>query len=185
MIASILTAAAVPDTPCTGLIGCGAAGSHIILNNMPALSTLLMIIAGSSAVFFIVLAGFRMVAALGDDGQIADQKRAVLNVLLGLGVVIISQAVVGFVGTQNYGQGSNPLDLFINLIGFGIFVLLNIFNATVVIAIIYGGMRMVYAQGKSDEFAKGKAIVTWSIGGAVVANLANALVQALATIFGV
>jgi hypothetical protein len=185
MNTSFLTAAAVPDTPCTGLIGCGAAGSNVILNNMPSVATLMMIVAGSTAVFFIVLAGFRMILALGDEGQIADQKKAVLNVLLGLVVVILSQAIIGFVGTQNYGQGGNPLDLFLNVVGFGISILLTVFNAAAVIAIIYAGIRMVYAQGKADEFAKGKTIITWTIGGAVIANLANALVQALAAIFGV
>ena len=185
MITTLLAQTAVPDSPCTGLIGCGAGTANVILLNMPSLATLMIIIASAISVFFIVLAGFRMVIALGDDGQIAEQKKAVMNVLIGLTVVILSQAAVGFIGTQNYGQGDDPLNFFLNFTARAVSILLTIFNAAVVAAIIYGGMRMLYAQGKADEFNKGKTIITWSIGGAVVANLANALVQALAAIFGV
>ncbi len=185
LIAQTAYAAAVPNSPCTGLIGCGAGGANIVLMNLPALGSLMVMIAAALSVVFIVLAGLRMVTAMGDEGQIGEQKKAVLHVLIGLVIVILSQSIVGFAGTQNYGQGDNPLDLFLNGSAHAVSIMLTIFNAVMIVAVIVGGARMVYAQGKSDEYNKGKTIITWCIGGAVVANLANALVQSLAYIFGV
>ncbi len=177
--------AAFPDTPCPGLIGCGGRSANIVITNLPALGSLMVMIAAALSVVFIVLAGLRMVTALGDEGEVGAQKKAVLHVMIGLLIVILSQSIVGFAGTQKYGQGDNPLNLFLNGSAHAVSIMLTIFNAAMIIAVIIGGARMVYAQGKSDEFNKGKTIITWCIGGAIIANLANALVQSLAYIFGV
>ena len=184
-----LLAAGVPSTPCTGLIGCSGGGavpaSNVIVTHLPLAANLMIMIAASLAVLFIVYAGFRMVFALGDESQISEQKNAVMYALGGVLVVILSQLAVSFVGTQNYGQGGDPKDLFINASKAGISILLTIFTGTMVIAIIIGAARMLHAQGKSEEFTKGKTIITYAIGGAIIANLANALVQALAKLFNV
>lgn len=194
MIAALVTtvlaqAQAVPDTPCTGLVGCNGGGavpgSNVIVDNLPQVANFLIYIAAAFSVLFIVYAGFRMVIALGDESKITEQKNAVIYVLLGLMVVVLSQLVVSFVGTQDYGQTGDPNDFFINFVRFGVNILLTVFNAAMVIAVIIGGGYMVHAQGKSDQFGKGKTIVTWSIIGALIANLANALVQALITLLGV
>lgn len=182
-------AAVVPATPCTGLIGCtggGAVrGSNVIVNNLAEAANLMIMVAAALSVVFIVYAGFRMVIALGDESQIGEQKHAVMYALIGLLVVVLSQLIVSFVGTQNYGQAGDPRNLFINAAGSAVSILLTVFNAAMVVSIIIGGGYMVHSQGKSDQFAKGKTIITWSIIGAVIANLANALVQAFVSLLGV
>jgi hypothetical protein len=189
---SMLTAsafAAVPPTPCTGLIGCNGAGavdgSNVIVDNLSQAASLLIMVAAALSVLFIVYAGFRMVIAIGDDSQIGEQKNAIIYVMIGLLFVILSQLIVSFVGTQNYGQVGDPKDFFLNFTSYGVSILLTLFNAAMVVAVIIGGGYMVHAQGKSDQFTKGKTIIQWSIGGAIFANLANALVQALARLFNV
>lgn len=181
--------AAVPPTPCTGLIGCAGggavAGSNVIVDNLSQVANFMILVAAALSVVFVVYAGFRMVFALGDDSQISEQKNAVFYVMMGLLFVILSQLIVSFVGTQEYGQSGDPNDFFINASKSAVSILLTLFNAVMVVAIIVGGAYMVHSQGKSDQFTKGKTIVTWSIGGALVANLANALVQALVRLFGV
>lgn len=181
--------AAVPPTPCTGLIGCAGggavAGSNVIVDNLSQVANFMILVAAALSVVFVVYAGFRMVFALGDDSQISEQKNAVFYVMIGLVFVILSQLIVSFVGTQEYGQSGDPNDFFINASKSAVSILLTLFNAVMVVAIIVGGAYMVHSQGKSDQFSKGKTIVTWSIGGALVANLANALVQALVRLFGV
>lgn len=181
--------AAVPVTPCTGLIGCNGGGavtgSNIIVDNLSQVANFMILVAAALSVVFIVYSGFRMVIAMGDDSKISEQKNAVLYVLIGLLLVILSQLIVSFVGTQNYGQTGDPNDFFINASKSAVSILLTLFNAAMVVSIIIGGAYMVHSQGKSDQFGKGKTIVTWSIIGALVANLANALVQALVRLFGV
>lgn len=179
----------LPDTPCDGLVGCTDSGGSVekanfIADSLPQVAELLILVAAALSVLFIVYAGFRMVIALGDESQITEQKNAVIYVMVGLATVILAQLVVSFVGTQDYGQNDPSIwtannDFFLYITKEGISILLTLFNAAMVVAIIVGGGYMVHAQGKSDQFTKGKTIVTWTIIGAVIANLANALVQAL------
>ncbi len=181
--------AAVPPTPCVGLIGCAGGGavdaSNLIVENLPQLANFLVMIASALAVLFIVYAGFRMVISLGDESNISEQKNAVIHSMIGLMVVIFSQLIVSFVATQEYGQSGDPNNFFLNATSSGISILLTLFNVAMVVAIIVGGGYMVHAKGKSDDFSKGKTIITYAMIGALIANLANALVQALASLFGV
>lgn len=181
--------AILPPTPCTGLVGCadGQAipASNVIVTNLPQFADFLILVGSALSILFIVYAGFRMVIANGDDSQISEQKTAITHVMLGLTVMILSQLVVSFVGTQEYGQSGDPKDFFLNATSAGISILLTIFNAAMAVAIVVGGAYMVHAQGKSDQFMKGKTIITYAIVGALVANLANALVQALANLLNV
>lgn len=180
-----LAYALLPPTPCTGLVGCGSgaiSGSNVIVNNLPQFANLLIIVGSALSILFIVYAGFRMVIANGDDSQISEQKNAIIHVMTGLAVLILAQLVVSFVGTQEYGQSGDPKDFFLNATSAGVSILLTIFNAAMIVAIVVGGAYMVHAQGKSDQFQKGKTIITYAIAGALLANLANALVQALAAL---
>lgn len=176
---------AVPDTPCSGLIGCGGGSQNVILANIPQLATLMITIASGSAVLFIAWAGFQMVLALGNEGKIGDQKNAILYALGGLGIVILSQTIVTLVGTDPSIGAIDSSNLPIAAVSAGVDIILTLFNGVFAIAIILGGIRMVYAQGKSDEFNAGRKIIVWSIIGAIVTNISNALVQALAVMFGV
>lgn len=189
-IVSFLTPSAyalnvLPDTPCTGLIGCGGASSNVILENIPQLASLMITIVSGCAVLFIAWAGLQMVFAVGDDGKIGEQKWAILYVLGGLGVAIFSQTIVTLVGTEPNLNTITASNLPVGAIAAGVRIILTIFNAIFAVVIIVGGIKMVYAQGKSDEFNSGRHIVFWSVIGAIITNLANALVQALAGLFGV
>lgn len=180
-----LAYALLPPTPCTGLVGCANGAipaSNVIVNNLPQFADLLIIVGSALSILFIVYAAFRMVIANGDDSQISEQKNAIIHVMTGIAVLILAQLVVSFVGTQEYGQSGDPRNFFLNATSAGVSILLTIFNAAMVVAIVVGGAYMVHAQGKSDQFQKGKTIITYSIVGALLANLANALVQALAAL---
>jgi hypothetical protein len=189
ILTSIVLAQAVPSTPCTGLIGCNGggavSGSNIIVNNLSQAANFLIYMGAALSVLFIIYAGFQMVISLGDESKISEQKNAIIYVMVGMTVLILSQLIVSFVGSQNYGQVGDPKDFFLNFIRSGVSILLTVFNGAMVIAVIAGGGYMVHAQGKSDVFNKGKTILTWAIGGALFANLANALVQALARLLRV
>lgn len=175
----------LPNTPCNGLIGCGGGAQNVILANIPQLATLMITIASGCAVVFIAWAGFQMVTALGNESKISEQKNAILYVLGGLGIIILSQTAVTLVGTDPNIGSINASNLPVAGMAAAVRILLTLFNGAFAIAIIIGGIRMVYAQGKSDEFNAGRKIIFWSIVGAIITNLSNALVQALATLFGV
>lgn len=182
----VFALSAVPSTPCTGLIGCGGGSSNIALAAIPDLAIIMISIAGGAGVLFVAWAGLQMVLALGNEGKITEQKWAVVYVLCGLALASLSQLIVSLVGTEprldDIDAGPTaPLQV----IAAGVDIILTVFNTVFAAAIIVGGIRMVYAQGKSDEFNIGRKIIFWSIIGAVITNLANALVQVIAAMLGV
>lgn len=176
LFAPMAAHAIVPSTPCTGLVGCGQGAANIIMNNATPFADLMLQVATGLSVLFIVWAGFNMIIAMGDDSKISQFKWGILYSMLGLGIALVSQVLVSFVSTHDYNLDSTVLP--VGLIGAAVSILLNLMNVAFVCVIILGGVRMVYAQGKSDEFNKGKSTIVWAIGGAVVINIANALVQA-------
>lgn len=175
--------AVVPDAPCQGLVGCGGGPSNVILNNAAQFADLLVQIAAGLTVLFIVWSGFSMIIAQGDESKIGQFKNGILNALGGLAIVMMAQVITSFVGTQDYNLGTTVLPL--GLIAAGVEILLTLTNVTFVVFIMLGGLRMVYAQGKSDDYNRGRTTVVWCVIGAVVINLANALVQAFIRLFGV
>lgn len=175
--------AILPVTPCAGLVGCGGGAANVLLNNASRVADLLMQMAIAFSVLFIVWSGFQMIIAIGDESKISQARWGVLYSLLGLGLAGVSQIIVSTVGTYAFNI-ANPI-LPVGLVGSAIDILLTLTNVALIIAVIIGGIRMVYAQGKSDEFNKGKTTILWAASGAVFINLANALVQALAGFLGI
>ena len=168
--------------------GCGGGtpstliGTSASVFDLSALITLLLKIAAGLSVAAIVWAGMRMLISFGDDSKIAQGKWGIMWSLIGLSIAIISQQVVSFVATQSYTQGGGDLPL--QIIAASVTILRNILNPLFLVLAVVAGIRMVYAQGKSDEFNKGRTMITWMIVGAIVINLAHALVKVVADYFG-
>ena len=162
--------------------GCGEGPANIFLQTLPNLAFFLLQIATGLSVLFIIWAGFNMVLNLGDEGKVGQQKTAIFYSLAGLFTAIGSQLIVGFVATQNWGQGVGG-NLPVNLMAAAAGSMLTIFNGVFVLAIIYYGIRMLAASGDSGAFNSARTGLTWAIVGAVVVNIANALVQGVTTFF--
>lgn len=182
----------LPSTVCTGLGGCQNGGipplSNILSDSMPTILETLMDFAGVGALAMIVWAGFNMVVAsmTGDvESKTSQYKWGVINALLGLALAISSEAIVAFVGTQEYGQSSASGDsIFTALFGSGLSILLTLLNVAFILAIMFAGIRMVYGQGAQEEYTTARKIVFWAILGAVIVNIAYALVRAMSMLFG-
>ncbi len=166
------------------LYGCGAGPANIFAANAPEVLVWVLNIATAICLAVIIWAGFHMLLSLGDEGHIAKDRMRVLWALIGLVIVISSQVIVGAVGTTNVGQAAGDP---VAMVGaafrafiLSIRVLLNV--AFTIVAVI-AGIRMVYAQGKQDEFAKGKTMLVGAITGALIINLATALIRAVVAIF--
>lgn len=169
----------VPSTPCTGLYGCGGGAANLFNTGTLANAALLLLqFAAGAAVLFIVIAGFNMVTHLGDEGKVSQAKNGILYALGGLSVAIISQVIISSVGTENYGQGAGG-NLPIMILGNIVRILRTVLNPILAVVIVLAGIYMVYAQGKPENYEKGKNILQWAILGAIIVNLANALVQAV------
>lgn len=162
--------------------GCGQGPANIFLSTLPNLAILMLEVATGLSVLFIVWAGLQMVLNLGDEGKVGTQKTAIFYSLAGLFTAIGSQLLVGFVATHDWGQNTGG-NLVINLIAAVVGTLLTVFNGLFIVVIIYYGMKMLMASGDSGAFTSARTGITWAIGGAVIVNLANALVQGITTFF--
>jgi hypothetical protein len=169
--------------PCSDLQpGCGDGPANIFLATLPNLAVLMLQVATGLAVLFIVWAGFQLVLNLGDEGKIGNQKKHIFYALAGLFLAIASQLIVSFVTTQEWGQGSSD-NLVINLLFNAVQSILTVFNGVFLLTIVYYGVRMLLAAGDSGGFTSARTGITWAIVGAIVVNLANALVQGITSFF--
>jgi len=187
-IGSLLTerAYAIAELPitCTGLVGCGQGAENILVEGIPHVALILLQVAAGGSVLAIVWAGFQMVFSWGDTGKIAQARMAILYSLLGLGISVLSQFIISSVISENIVT-SDPTNIHLSIIGGIIRYLRNILNAALAIAVVFGAVRMVLAQGKQDEFTKGRVAVTWAIIGAVIVNFAAAIATIASGLLGV
>jgi hypothetical protein len=162
--------------------GCGDGPANIFLSTFPNLAIFMLQVATGLTVLFIVWAGFQLVLNMGDEGKIGNQKTGIFYALAGLFVAIVSQLVVSFVATQDWGQDAGG-NLPINVLASAVGSILAVFNGVFVVAIIYYGIRMLLAAGDSGGFNSARTGITWAIIGAIIVNLANALVQGVTSFF--
>jgi hypothetical protein len=162
--------------------GCGDGPANIFLSTFPNLAIFMLQVATGLTVLFIVWAGFQLVLNMGDEGKVGNQKTGIFYALAGLFVAIVSQLVVSFVATQDWGQNAGG-NLPINVLASAVGSILAVFNGVFVVAIIYYGIRMLLAAGDSGGFNSARTGITWAIVGAIIVNLANALVQGITSFF--
>lgn len=185
--APLALAIVLPNAPCaTQQFGCGGGPSNIIYSALigpNGIAVELLKLTTAIAVLFIVWSGVQMIISSGDEGKITKHKWGIAYALIGFSVSVLSQFVISAVGTQDYVSGGQDLPL--NIIGNAAVILRVVLNGLFVVMLVVAGLRLVYAQGKSDDYNTAKKMLYWGIAGAVLVNLAAALVYAVADYFGV
>lgn len=165
---------------CRGLPDCGRPPGNVIVSIILATFEILMAVAAGVTVVFVVLAGFQMLLTFGDESKVTKARMAILYALIGFGIALVAGSAVSFVATQYVGQGSaqgGAGTFVVMVLKSAVDVMVILFNALFLLMIAVAGIRMVMAQGKSDEFQKGMSIIKSAIFGAIVVNVAKALVQ--------
>lgn len=170
---------------CEGLAGCGGQPANLFLTGIPKIAMFLLQIAAGVSVLSIMWSGFQMVLSWGDTGKIGEAKNAILFSLLGLGLSVLSQFIISSVVSELPSIPDNPSTMHLDLMYAAGRYLRNVLNAAMGLAIIIGAIRMVMAQGKQDEFAKGRTGVVWAIIGALIVNFAAAIASIASGILGV
>lgn len=176
----------LPSTPCGGLLGCGGGPANAFSTSVAVDIAIMMLqIAAGLAVLFIVWSGFQMIINRGDEGNVTKARQHIVYALIGLMVAILSQLIVTAVISQQWVSSAAATELPIDLLAAAVSVLRTLINGVLIIVIVVAGIYMLLDHGKQDSYKKGKVMLQWAIIGAIVVNLANALVQAIASYFGV
>jgi len=138
------------------------------------------VVAGG-AVLFVVIGGAQMLLSGGDDGKATKGKNSIIYALIGFIITVSAQGILEFVRSKagDVASASNP---FLAIEAAAVNSMLAVFNITFIAVALYAGLRLILARGKTDEYTKGINTLVWAIIGAIIINLANAIVTSIASI---
>lgn len=177
--------------PCTYLPGGCPPVNVIATSTLPALGSLLVKAAAGLSVVFLILSGYKMLMSFGDETKISQGRMGVIYGMLGLSLAIASQIIVSFVVSEpQFGtvtaaaMGSAEEGVIAAITAVATFLIF-LFNAIFLIVVVLAGMRMVIGRGQPEEFTRGRTMVAWAIGGAIIVNTAYALIKFVTSFFGV
>ncbi len=184
LFTNMASAQTPPTVPCGGLPGCGdGSPANILVETfLPALVLLMLRLAGALAVLAMVVAGFQIFLAQGNDEKFGKGRLAVIYGLSGLAIVGLSQTVVGLLVTEpTLGAAVDE----VSAVAVAVNVLVNILNGVFFVVIGYAGILMLAAQGKQDKYETARNIISQAIIGAVIINIAHALVRVVTSFLGI
>jgi hypothetical protein len=188
-IAQSAMAVSLPSAPCdSSQFGCGGGAANIVMQALTTsggIASLMLQICAGIAVLYVMWAGLQMLLSLGDEGKITQYKWGMAYAMIGLSVSILAQFVISAVGTENYGQTSGGGNLPIIILTRASVILRAVLNAVFIMMLVIAGLKMLYSQGKSDDYNSAKKMLYWGMAGAVFVNLSAALIYAVASFFGV
>ncbi|MBP9717766.1 hypothetical protein KBD59_00510 [Candidatus Gracilibacteria bacterium] len=156
---------------------CSKVGSSLI----KGIYDFILAMMASVSLFVLVLSGFRMVSAAGNDDVIGKAKKRIGFSIAGLLVSAVAEfAIKGIIFRDGGKEGIDVASanmLVINFtnfvaafIGFGSFLML-----------VYGGYLYVASFGNEDQTGKAKKIIQSALIGVVIAITAFAIVTTIAT----
>ena len=188
LLVEVAYAQAQPPLPgCAGLnlYGCGDASNvlaNLVIQNIAIF--FLRLVVGLS-VLFVVWAGLNMTLTFGDTGKSSKARWSIIYALGGLGLALMSQMIIGFVTTENYGQGVTNDFIIGGLFRSAVRIILTFLNVILALVVTISGIRMIIAQGKTDEFNSARTTIIHAVMGAILINASVTLVRIVATFFGV
>jgi hypothetical protein len=173
-----------PYPPCGVLPGCEAMSNVLNDTAIPSIAKFMVRLAGGLGVIFVMIGGGITMLNWGDESKISRGKWAVIYALLGLGLAVISQLLVGYIVTEDYGQGAPTNLIFANVLPSVVDIMLTVLNSVFAVVIIIAGVRMARTEGKPDEYNRAQTMVVYACAGAVLVNLSYTLVLVALDFFG-
>lgn len=170
--------------PCATIGGCQANAQTFIfptaINNVAAL---FVAVAAGASVVFVVYGGFLMLLSFGDESRVTKGRNSVIFALGGFALALASQAIISFIVNTSaanslHTASGNPA---LALMKVAVDVMLGVFNTVFLLVAVTAGIRLVVGSGKSDQFGKAKTQLIFAVAGAIVINVARALVNIVLT----
>ena len=176
-----LFAASPPATICGNLPGCTANPANVVTTNiLPNLAVVGLRIAATGALLMIIWNGLAMIRST-DDGGRTKAKHGIFYALGGLLIAMTAGRLVGYVTTENFGQTNYTDFLYGGIMASAVRIMLTLSNVILGFMVIWSGVRMVLAQGKSDEFTAARMSLFWALVGAVIINASRVIIDIILT----
>lgn len=153
-------------------------GSELVLG----ITRFMQAMIGVTAVFMIVLSGFRMVADPSSEDQVSKATRHIVWSSIGLVIIGISELLVRIF----FGESGERIDREAGtaLIGRIAEFVASFLGTAAVIAFVYGGYLYIASFGNDDGTTKAKKVMIYAIVGILIAAAAFAIVTTLISLEG-
>ena len=143
-------------------------------------------IIGVAAMLMIIISGYEIISAEGEEEKITTQKKGILWVIVGIVIILINQFIVQnlyidpvkrqIAGNKEVITQTNITNI-INLFGTVLQYLLGFVGIVAFAALIYGGASMVANYGNDEMVQNAKKIITNAIAGIIIVLSAFAIVS--------
>jgi hypothetical protein len=171
-----LSFATFPMLPCGGLPGCGAPSNVVQDTVIPEVARFALSLVVALAILFAIVGGARFMLSFGRDEESTKAFKTIFWALVSIVLALTSHRLVIIILSESGISGAvRPINLFQAAIN-GIMIIL---NATFLIILLLGSMRMVTAHGKEDDISKARKTIIFAVVGAVVINIAPTLTKAV------
>ncbi len=143
---------------------------------------------GAAAIFMIMISGFKIITAQGEEEKLTQQKKSILWIIIGIVIILINQVIVQNLyidpvknqlgGKEEVITQSNVINI-INTLGTITQFVLGFVGIIAFGALIYGAGSMIASYGNDEAVEKGKKIIKNAIIGIIVILSAFAIVSTL------
>jgi hypothetical protein len=164
--------------PCLGVPG-GCPPENVLVKAIDPIAGFLFIGAEAGAVLFVVIGGAQMILSMGDDSKAQKGRTSVILALFGYILALASQTVVHFVHTHFMAVVTETEKPGVAIMATIVRMTVALFNITFAAVVVYAGFRLVISWGKAEEHTKAWNSILWAVTGAVIINVAGALVRAV------
>ena len=173
---------------CGGLPGCVNASVRSYIGRVLAvllveLPIFIYILGG----LFIVIGGMYIVLSAGNSERITKGKNTIIWAAIGIAAM---EVIIQFNPLTNFLEPEIlPLTtvtgptLIPSAINVAIDAIKDLLNVALLGVAIFSGARMVLSGGKEDQYNKGREGLFWAAVGAIIINIAGALVTAFSNIY--
>ena len=182
MLPSLLQFVRVPaafaQDPCAGISGCTASSNQLVAF-IPVVAVILLEIVSGLAVVCVVVAGAYYILNMGNEAMASKGKTGIVLSLVAFAIALSSQAIVSFVVTRAEGVEQYFGAPHIGIMTIVVDSLLYMMNVGFAISMFFFAYKLLLGRGQSSELDSTKQGLVWCIIGAIVMNLAYALVNAV------
>ncbi len=180
LLAPTAAFAQLPWVYCGNLPGCTPGFSEHVTGLMVELLVRFDTYAYILGALFVMIGAAMIMLSGFQEEWVNKGKQTITWALVGVFIGKFASELVGFVVLEanSVGGGELVVAVVTTLIG----SVLDLFRVALFGVVVYCGMRMVVARGKSDELEKARTGLIWAAVGAIIINLSQVITNAIATL---
>lgn len=166
---------------CGNLPGCTSGTPEFLSSVFALLIAALPMYVYIAATIFVMVGGARMVLSAGRDDWVTKGKSTITWAIGAVAVTVFSVQIVSMVQSVAINRVTGG-DFILSVANTTASLIFDLLYITLLCISLFCGMWMVLSLGKEENFNRAKQGLIWAAVGAIVINLAEAIVNAFATL---